>query len=153
MYKRQGADGAELAGCLAAYALLIDRGHKVAPEVIAKLKRRQRTMDRFRRGLVKAFPWPAAQAAMLTDETVVCRCEGVKVGELRRVVREEGASEANRAKAFSRIGMGRCQGRYCADAAAEIVAHAASIPIERVGRLRSQAPIKPLAISTTEETL
>jgi hypothetical protein len=46
--------------------------------------------------------------------------------------------------------MGRCQGRYCGHAAAEIVAAAASIPVEQIGRLRSQAPVKPLLMSTQE---
>ncbi len=108
-------------------------------------------MDRFRLGLVEAFPWPAAQAARLSDDTVVCRCEGITVGELRRVIRDEGACEANRAKAFSRVAMGRCQGRYCGHAAAEIIADAAGVPVEQVGRLRGQAPVKPLAIATVED--
>jgi len=64
-------------------------------------------------------------------------------------VRELGAVEANRAKAFSRVGMGRCQGRYCGAAAAEIIAAARDEPVERAGRLRGQAPVKPIAIATT----
>ncbi|WP_213303181.1 NAD(P)/FAD-dependent oxidoreductase [Paraburkholderia sacchari] len=146
-----GADGAETAGRLAAYAALIDLGHEVAPATLEALKRNQRTMDRFRLGLAQAFPWPAQQAARLPDETIVCRCEGITAGELRRVVREEGAQEANRAKAFSRVGMGRCQGRYCGHAGAEIIAAAAGVPLEKVGRLRGQAPIKPLSIATVED--
>ncbi|MFS8981112.1 FAD/NAD(P)-binding oxidoreductase, partial [Cupriavidus necator] len=58
--------------------------------------------------------------------------------------------EVNRAKAFSRVGMGRCQGRFCGHAAAEIVAHSCGIPVEQVGRLRSQAPVKPLMMNTRE---
>ena len=146
-----GADGAELAGRLAAYAALQDLGHAIDVATLGELKRQQQKMDRFRQGLVEAFPWPAAQAARLSDDTVVCRCEGITVGELRRVIREEGACEANRAKAFSRVGMGRCQGRYCGHAAAEIIADAAAVPVERVGRLRGQAPVKPLSIATVEE--
>jgi NADPH-dependent 2,4-dienoyl-CoA reductase/sulfur reductase-like enzyme len=146
-----GADGAELAGRLAACAALQDLGHDIEPATLAGLKRQQQKMDRFREGLVEAFPWPAAQAARLSDDTVVCRCEGITAGELRRVIRDEGACEANRAKAFSRVGMGRCQGRYCGHAAAEIIADAAAVPVERVGRLRGQAPVKPLSIATVEE--
>ncbi|MEK6292931.1 MAG: (2Fe-2S)-binding protein, partial [Paraburkholderia tropica] len=116
------------------------------------LKREQRRMDRFREGLAQAFEWPAQQAAKLPDETMVCRCEGITAGELRRVIHDEGAQEANRAKALSRVGMGRCQGRYCGHAAAEIIADAARVPLEQVGRLRGQAPVKPLAIATVEET-
>ena len=88
----------------------------------------------------------------MSDDTVVCRCESVSVGELRQVIQQTGACESNRAKAFSRVGMGRCQGRYCGHAAAEIIAHAANVPIEQVGRLRGQAPVKPLAIATVEDT-
>jgi hypothetical protein len=67
------------------------------------------------------------------------------------VVQHAGARESNRAKAFSRVGMGRCQGRYCAHAAAEIIAHTASIPLEQVGRLRGQAPVKPLPVRISDD--
>jgi bacterioferritin-associated ferredoxin len=114
------------------------------------LQRTLATMDGFREGLAQAFPWPHAHAAALPNDAVVCRCEAVTAGELRRSVLEFGSQEVNRAKAFSRVGMGRCQGRYCGHAAAEIVAAAASIPVEQIGRLRSQAPVKPLLMSTQE---
>jgi len=68
-------------------------------------------------------------------------------------VSELGACEINRAKALCRVGMGRCQGRYCGHASAEIVAHACSIPVEQVGRLRTQAPVKPLSMATRSEAL
>ncbi|MBN3791537.1 FAD/NAD(P)-binding oxidoreductase [Burkholderia sp. Ac-20353] len=143
-----GADGAEAAGRLAALAVLKDLGRPVDAQRVAALQRERAKMDRFRAGLALAFPWPAQQAAKLPDDTVICRCEGVSVGELRRVIREEGACEANRAKAFSRVGMGRCQGRYCAHAGAEVIAAEAGVPLEAVGRLRGQAPVKPFPIAT-----
>ncbi|MFB9123735.1 NAD(P)/FAD-dependent oxidoreductase [Paraburkholderia dipogonis] len=146
-----GADGAEIAGRLAAFATLIDLGQEIPAATLEPLRREQRKMDRFRRGLVEAFTWPAEQAARLSDDTIVCRCEGIMAGELRRVVHDEGAREANRAKAFSRVGMGRCQGRYCGHAGAEIIAAAAYEPLEQVGRLRGQAPVKPMSIATVED--
>lgn len=145
-----GANAAETSGQLAALAVLQDLGHAVPAESIAGLRRTLTRLDRFARGLAEAFPWPAQQAARLSDDTIVCRCESVTVGELRSVVQETGACESNRAKAFSRVGMGRCQGRYCGHAAAEIIAHAANVPLEQVGRLRGQAPVKPLAIGSAE---
>lgn len=149
-----GADGAEAAGRLAALAALADLGHAAGAAAHAAeapaLRRTLQTMDRFRDGLARAFPWPHAQAAALPDDAVVCRCEAVTAGELRRCVGELDSRELNRAKAFSRVGMGRCQGRYCGHAAAEIVAASARIPVEQVGRLRSQAPVKPLMMNTRE---
>jgi NADPH-dependent 2,4-dienoyl-CoA reductase/sulfur reductase-like enzyme len=146
-----GADGAEIGGRLAALAVLKDFQLKVDDDQLQQLRAAQASMDRFRRGLVQAFPWPAQQAAQLPDEAIVCRCEVVTAGELRRTVCEMGAREANRAKAFSRVGMGRCQGRYCGNAGAEVIAHAAGVPVELVGRLRGQAPVKPLPIAVRKE--
>jgi NADPH-dependent 2,4-dienoyl-CoA reductase/sulfur reductase-like enzyme len=149
-----GADGAEAAGRLAALAALADLGHAAGAALYereaAPLRKTLQRMDRFRAGVISAFPWPHQQAAALPDETVVCRCEAITAGELRRSVGELGSREVNRAKAFSRVGMGRCQGRFCGHAGAEIVAAAAGVPVESVGRLRSQAPVKPMVMATGE---
>ena len=143
-----GADGAEIQGRLAAYAVLKDLGRSVPETVVRRLRSARRRMDRFRRGIAQAFPWPWRLAAALPDDAIVCRCEAISAGEIRDALRGKGASELNRAKAFSRVGMGRCQGRYCGHTAAELLADAARVPIEAVGRLRGQAPVKPLPIAT-----
>lgn len=149
-----GADGAEAAGRLAALAALKDLKHLAGSAMHAaerhSLLQALATMDRFRRGLAQAFPWPHEQAAELPDDAVVCRCEAVTAGELRRCVGEFGSQEVNRAKAFSRVGMGRCQGRYCGHAAAEVIAACASIPVASVGRIRGQAPVKPVLMNAQE---
>jgi NADPH-dependent 2,4-dienoyl-CoA reductase/sulfur reductase-like enzyme len=147
-----GADGAEAAGQLAALAALADAGMPVKQVEITALRLALARMDRFRRGIAEAFPWPAQLAAELPDDAVVCRCETLTVGEVRHTVTHLGAPEINRAKALSRVGMGRCQGRYCGHAAAEVVAAAAGLALERVGRLRGQAPVKPLPIDVEDAT-
>lgn len=150
-----GADGAEAAGRLAALAAMRDLGHAAGTAAYdrdhAELRGVLATMDTFREGLAQAFPWPHAHAAALPDDAVVCRCEVVTAGELRRCVSACGSVELNRAKAFSRVGMGRCQGRYCGHAAAEIIASAANIPVASVGRIRSQAPVKPIVMNARED--
>lgn len=145
-----GADAAEIGGRLAAMAVLKDLHLDVEDKELQRLRAEQASMERFRQGLAQAFPWPVQQAAQLPDEAIVCRCEAITAGELRRVVCDMGAQEANRAKAFSRVGMGRCQGRYCGHAGAEVIAHAAGVPVEQVGRLRGQAPVKPLSMAVRE---
>jgi len=146
-----GARSAEASGRLAALTALADLGFAASTTEMTELRRAVAGFTRFATGLNKAFPWPAAQAAELDDDTIVCRCECVSAGDLRRTVAETGAREANRAKAFSRVGMGRCQGRYCGHAAAEVIAASAGVPIESVGRLRGQAPVKPLPIAIGED--
>ncbi|WP_323989595.1 FAD/NAD(P)-binding oxidoreductase [Nguyenibacter sp. L1] len=144
----RGADGAEAAGTLAACALLLDRDHPVAAAEIAALQQRVAVMDRFRQGLGRAFPWPAHLAGALPDETIVCRCENITAGEIRHAAQALDAPDINRAKALVRPGMGRCQGRMCGLAAAEILAHARGVPAEQVGRIRTAAPVKPLPLDS-----
>jgi NAD(P)H-nitrite reductase large subunit len=131
--------------------VLADRGIKTADARVTNLRRRLRNAHRFASGLSLAFPWPIEHAGKLPDDAVVCRCETITAGELRSVVKATGSNETNRAKAFSRVGMGRCQGRYCANAAAEIIADCSGTEISAVGRQRGQAPIKPLSIKLAEK--
>ncbi|WP_133647132.1 NAD(P)/FAD-dependent oxidoreductase [Paraburkholderia flava] len=149
----RGADAAERSGRLAALAALHDAGIAVASvqRDMGQLRAELARFTRFAAGLRAAFPWPAHFAATLPDDTIVCRCEAITAGELRRVVRDTGAIEANRAKAFSRVGMGRCQGRFCSHAGAEVIAAEARIPLDAVGRLRGQAPVRPLPIAIEAE--
>jgi len=139
-----GADAAEWAGERAALALLADHGQAVDAARAAALEARLASIAQLRTGLERAFPFPQDWAASAPDDLVICRCEEVTAGELRQCVHDTGARELNRVKALTRVGMGRCQGRTCGVAAAEILAHACNAAPEAVGRLRGQAPIKPL---------
>lgn len=141
-----GADAAEWAGELAALALLQDHGVAVDTARMLALQGQLSHLMKFRQGLERAFPFPTDWAAHAPDALVVCRCENITAGELRACVRNTGADEINRLKALTRVGMGRCQGRSCGVAAAEILAQATGKPVELVGRLRGQAPIKPIPI-------
>ncbi|NVZ86097.1 FAD-dependent oxidoreductase [Pseudomonas yamanorum] len=138
-----GADAAQMAGERAALALLEDTGVAIDQRRGPALEQQLAGIQRFRHGLETAFPFPENWAAEAPDELILCRCEEVSVGEVRAVV-DEGHWEVNRVKAHCRVGMGRCQGRMCGLAAAEIIAERSGRSIENVGRLRGQAPIKPL---------
>lgn len=139
-----GADAAEWAGERAALALLADAGETIDGSRAAELEEGLARTAAFRGGLERAFPFPQDWAAQAPDDLIVCRCEEITAGQLRQCVRETGAVEMNRLKALTRVGMGRCQGRTCGVAAAEILAQACGKAHGQVGRLRGQAPIKPL---------
>jgi NADPH-dependent 2,4-dienoyl-CoA reductase/sulfur reductase-like enzyme len=141
-----GAEVAELAGARAALALMQDRALGFDHALCAHLDARLRTEARFRAALERAFPFPAHLARRMPDETLLCRCEAITAGELRAAARE-GAPEVNRAKALSRVGMGRCQGRVCGPPAAEVLAASLGVPLEQVGRLRGQMPVKPVPLA------
>ncbi|MGU7856288.1 FAD-dependent oxidoreductase [Burkholderia orbicola] len=146
-----GADAAEASGRRAALALLDDAGiasrsPSGQPDAAA-LERTLARIGAFRAGLEAAFAPPVEQAARCPDDTIVCRCEEIDAGTLRRCVREGAATELNRLKALTRVGMGRCQGRMCGDAAALVLAAETGQPLADVGRLRAQPPVKPFPIS------
>ena len=145
-----GADAAEVRGRLAALALLADKGIASDRSSQAKLRAKLRRVMRFRNALERALPAPFHLARTLPDETVICRCEAITAGDIRQGRALEPA-EMNRAKAFTRVGMGRCQGRVCGPAAAQILAAARGCDVAEVGRLRGQAPVKPLAIRAGAE--
>lgn len=62
-----------------------------------------------------------------------------------------GGAEANRVKSLGRIGMGRCQGRYCQLAAAALIARHAGLAPQEGGRLRGQPPVRPVPVGALLE--
>ncbi|TPJ77164.1 FAD/NAD(P)-binding oxidoreductase [Mesorhizobium sp. B2-6-2] len=140
-----GADVAELTGQRAAYSVLQDLG--IASPAAERLSAIQAELDchaRFRSAIDAAYPFPVHLVGQMQDSLMVCRCEGVTVGELRANIVKTAAPEVNRLKAFTRVGMGRCQGRVCGAMAAEILAEKSGRPLAEVGRLRGQHPVKPI---------
>jgi NADPH-dependent 2,4-dienoyl-CoA reductase/sulfur reductase-like enzyme len=141
-----GADAAELAGERAALALLKDIDHPHDAQRARTLEAQLAANSRLRTALERAFPFPEDWAQGIADDTVVCRCEEVTAGTLRQAVNDTAAQELNRLKALTRVGMGRCQGRMCGAAAAEVLAHACGRSPAEVGRLRNQPPVKPVPV-------
>jgi NADPH-dependent 2,4-dienoyl-CoA reductase/sulfur reductase-like enzyme len=141
-----GADVAELQGRRTALAVLADLGREVDASEAKRLDRELARHARFRRALDAAYPYPAHLIEAIGDDEIVCRCEGITAGALRQAARAKDAHDVNRVKAMTRIGMGRCQGRVCGEAAAELLARAVDGDLESVGRLRGQPPVKPIPI-------
>ncbi|MEN4919113.1 FAD/NAD(P)-binding oxidoreductase [Achromobacter spanius] len=142
-----GAAMAELAGERSALAMLADCGIGISLARLRWIKRKQAALVRFRQELDRAFPLPPADADC-DDGVIVCRCEEVRAGELRAAAAQFAIDDLNRLKALTRIGMGLCQGRMCQSGAAELLADCRRIPLSAIGRLRGQAPVKPLPLSS-----
>ncbi len=85
------------------------------------------------------FQPPAFDAALLTDETIVCRCEEVTAGRIRAAYRR-GLASLPALKKATRAGMGRCQGRFCAATVARLCPDAP----EPDGFAAPRAPLRPV---------
>ncbi|MCP4721349.1 MAG: hypothetical protein GY860_17990 [Desulfobacteraceae bacterium] len=146
-------DGARVSGGMAA----ICKGELAALEVarclgmISDYERDTRALplkkeiqsDGYPRPFVDALYGPANFS--FENNTVLCRCENVTVGDVRNAVRE-GGRDLDEIKVMTRVGMGPCQGRMCGPALAEIVAAELSRPCERLRLLNIRPPLKPVPL-------
>jgi bacterioferritin-associated ferredoxin len=136
---------APLTGRLAALSALHDLRLPAPPDAAPRLRhdiaRARRfaaamaRMMRIRPGLVEAMP----------DGCVVCRCEDVTKAEIAAAI-AGGASDVNQLKQFTRCGMGPCQGRFCAEAAGELVAAQVG-GRAAAGQFTARLPLRPVPMA------
>jgi NADPH-dependent 2,4-dienoyl-CoA reductase/sulfur reductase-like enzyme len=81
----------------------------------------------------------------LDDTTLVCRCEEVTAGQIRAAAKV-GALGLNQLKAYTRCGMGPCQGRMCGATAGEVMAQARGVRVAEIEPYRTRFPTKPLTV-------
>ena len=64
---------------------------------------------------------------------IVCRCEGISLGEIRDAVRTAPRAETvDAVKRRTRAGMGRCQGGFCQPVVVRVLSEELEIPYEDV---------------------
>lgn len=85
------------------------------------------------------------------DDVIVCRCEEVSAGEIRKAV-SHGCAGANQLKFYTRAGMGPCQGRMCGLASSSICADVNRMTVNEVGFTRVRPPIRPITIGEMTDT-
>jgi len=144
-----GARAALADGVLVGFAAAGALGHTPSAGLDADARRARADLARHRRfqqALWTLYKAPAYSAArMATPETLICRCEEVTFGQIEEALGEE-MQLIGAVKRRTRVGMGRCQGRYCAPVLDALLA-------ERFGRTRDEftgfaprVPVKPVAI-------
>ncbi|MDE2334032.1 MAG: FAD-dependent oxidoreductase [Rhodospirillales bacterium] len=149
-------DAAGLAGADAAVADGILTGLTVARDLgamtdtayrgaIGSLRRRARRARSFGTAMARLMAIRPAHVAAIPAETIVCRCEDVTRAEID-AARSEGAQTANQVKAWTRCGMGPCQGRICGDIVGALLA-AGEAPREPVGYFTGRTPLRPLPLN------
>ena len=147
-----GIFGARAAACLGRLAAL-DAAVRLGKLDLAR-RDRMAVEDRvelvqqhsLRTVLDKLFPPAVELLAPVGADDIVCRCEEITVAELQDAV-AQGCTDANRVKAFTRCGMGPCQGRMCAAAAAEVIARALGQTADQPGQFRVRLPVRPVPVA------
>ena len=150
-------DGAGVAGALvarrqgtiaglfaAAYAGVIATGQA---ERIGLLARKQlMSLQKFRRAVDCIYQTYPAIYRNVTDDTVVCRCEGVKAGVIRRAIKK-GTTDLNDVKKRTRTGMGYCQGANCMPTVAAMLSHEFRVKAEEIKMTTTRPPFRPIPMN------
>jgi hydrogen cyanide synthase HcnB len=117
------------------YSAAIEEGRVAALEACTQLDRLSRSeadrllrpvlrkLKRFNRfgQIMDALSTPRPGILnILSDDTVVCRCEEVTMQDVISAV-ADGARDANDVKRRTRLGMGHCQGRFCGQVINELI--------------------------------
>ncbi|MBV9076223.1 MAG: FAD-dependent oxidoreductase [Methylobacteriaceae bacterium] len=143
-----GAEPAARAGHLAGLAVAHDLGRldrealtRAAAPLLSGAARDETFSDAVS-GLMRVRP---GQVAAIAPDTVVCRCEDVTRAEIDDAY-EAGARSLDQLKAFTRCGMGPCQGRMCGETAGDLLALRGG-DRAAVGWWTGRPPLRPVALA------
>ena len=143
----RGALPAEQAGHLAGLAAARDAGslsNAALEDLASPVRARLRGLEGFAGAMAAFMAQRSGQVDDVAPDTIVCRCEDVTRHEIEQAI-DDGASDVNQVKHFTRCGMGPCQGRMCADTVGELVGLRLGSR-EAAGLWTQRAPLRPVAL-------
>ncbi len=80
------------------------------------------------------------------DGLIICRCEEITKGEIRRAV-HDGMYHITEIKRYLRAGMGLCQGQTCETLVKQIIAEELGLGSADVAPGVSRAPVRPVDLA------
>ena len=100
---------------------------------------------RFARALNEVFAVKPGILDLVTDDTVICRCEEITWGRLRRE-RSAWATTLDAVRSATRAGFGLCQGTICEPLVADLLAREIEKPVADLGSYHIRPPVKPITV-------
>jgi D-hydroxyproline dehydrogenase subunit alpha len=143
-----GAKAAELQGRIAGLsaALALGKGNAAAAQRnIEAARHALRKELRFARVLNETFGIRPGLLALMTDDTIVCRCEEITVGRLRGTM-AEWTRTLDAVRTVSRAGFGRCQGTTCETLVAQLLSRETDVEAAEAGHFHVRPPLKPITV-------
>ena len=137
-----GAPAAEARGRIAALGIAARLG-RTPPDAAVHDARRTLAQATASRPVIEAM-YPPSDAD-IPDETVICRCEELTAGEIRAAARIHRGGP-NQVKAYTRCGMGPCQGRQCGYTVNRLLAEEYGQSRAETGFFRIRPPLKPVTL-------
>ena len=118
-------------------------GKQVDARAVTEAKDKLDQGLKFQQALWEIFKAPPVMVQALPDETIACRCEEISLGQLREAI-GQGFDSLGALKRMTRLGMGRCQGRYCACTAAKLMQETTGRVREPEDLFAPRLPAKPV---------
>ncbi|WP_114859252.1 FAD-dependent oxidoreductase [Azospirillum brasilense] len=138
-----GSKVAQARGTLAGIAVAAQLGFPDSdPEQGRRARSELRRAEAFQAALWSIYRAPPPRLDAVPDEAMLCRCEEVTFGQVRAEI-AAGHDSLAALKRNTRLGMGRCQGRYCAATAALLLEQATGRPRAAEQYLAPRLPAKP----------
>lgn len=88
---------------------------------------------------------------VLDDDVIVCRCEEITAGEIRKAIREYKATSVTEIKRRVRAGMGLCQGRTCGKLVSRILAEETGKRADEITGSTDRPPVRPVTFGELAE--
>jgi thioredoxin reductase len=142
-----GARAAVLSGRIAGLRIALDSGALTDAgfsPIYEQVRQQKIRAERFGHQMGKLMSMRPGLIDGLNPDTIVCRCEDINLGQLNQAI-ESGASDCNELKAWTRCGMGPCQGRTCGEAVAELMSRKTGSR-ENAGYWTARVPLRPCPI-------
>ena len=142
-----GAFSAVQKGRIAGMAAVRDLNVMSSQKYKAKIKSELiilKKNENFGKAAVRLMKFRPELIQTITSDTIVCRCEDVFRSEIDEAI-ESGAHDLNQLKAWTRCGMGPCQGRTCSEAIEAILASKVGSR-ELAGQWTGRTPFRPIPI-------
>jgi NADPH-dependent 2,4-dienoyl-CoA reductase/sulfur reductase-like enzyme len=144
-----GAKVAQARGVIAGASIVADLDATRSVSFEAERRAAQLNLARnlrFQTALNRVFAAPVLTVELATPDTTVCRCESLSLETVSRGV-DELTSSAGASKRVSRVGMGKCQGRYCGPVVIALSASSSGVAVDERSGFAPQVPFKPTPIS------
>lgn len=116
----------------------------------ARLQKALSRRQWYKKFLRKIYAFRLGLLKLLNDETIICRCEEVDLRTISEII-EGGVHHLEQIKRLSRVGMGRCQGRFCYATLLGILAKTLSPSEVRKEDFSARPPVKPLPLKVLFE--
>ena len=146
-----GLNGAYAAceeGIIAGIDAVKSLGHKINKEHHDEYLTSVKSLNKcrmFQSGFWKIYSSKLPNVFENNNESFVCRCEQVTFKQIQRAI-NSGCISIKEFKQRTRIGMGRCQGRYCASFLSEIIESETNLPLDEEMFFAPRYPIIPVKI-------